>query len=121
MSTKNAKHEIEKYTSYIVFPVTKEELINGLLVAGAPGRAIALVERLLRDRYDDRQQLKEDLREVSRVHAREVAQASTYDEYLGVVLRHVGDVRHATKEAYNRIVEHVIHTAQYQRKLDKHA
>jgi hypothetical protein len=28
------------------------------------------------------------------------------------VLRHVGDVRHTTKEAYNRVVEHVVLIAQ---------
>ena len=61
---------------------------------------IAVVERLPRDRYDDRQALRRDLEEMAHVHAREVAGARTYDEFLAVVLRHVGDVRHATKDAY---------------------
>jgi hypothetical protein len=52
------------------------------------------------------------------VHAREVRAAHTYDDFLAIVLRHVGDVRHTTKEAYNRVVEHVIHIAQQQGTLD---
>jgi hypothetical protein len=75
---------------------------------------IAVVERLPRDRYDDRHALRRDLEEIAHVHAREVAGARTYDEFLAVVLRHVGDMRHATKDAYNRVVEHVIHIAQQQ-------
>jgi hypothetical protein len=110
----NAQHEVESYISHIVFPASKEELINGLLVRDAPARMVALVERLPRDRYEHRAQLREDLEEVSRVHAREVRAARTYDDFLAVVLRHVGDVRHTTKEAYNRVVEHVIHIAQQQ-------
>lgn len=121
MSTKNPKHEVEEYVSHVVFPATKEELINGLLVANAPGRMVALVERLPRDRYLDLESLRQDLNEVSSVHAREVAQAHTYDDFLAVVLRHVGDVRHTTKEAYNRVVEHVIHIAQRHGTLDAHA
>lgn len=108
------QHEIERYIEHIAFPVTKKELINGLLVRRAPSRMIAVVERLPRDRYDDRHALRRDLEEIAHVHAREVAGARTYDEFLAVVLRHVGDVRHATKDAYNRVVEHVIHIAQQQ-------
>jgi hypothetical protein len=114
----DAQHEVEAYVSHIAFPASKEELVNGLLVRDAPARMVALVERLPRDRYDGRRQLREDLEEVSRVHAREVSEARTYDEYLAVVLRHVGDIRHTTKEAYNRVVEHVIHIAERQGTLD---
>jgi AcrR family transcriptional regulator len=114
----DTQHEVEAYVSHITFPASKEELINGLLVRDAPARMVALVERLPRDRYDSRHQLREDLEEVARVHAREVGTAHTYDEFLAVVLRHVGDVRHTTKEAYNRVVEHVIHLAQQQGTLN---
>ena len=110
----DAQHEVEAYVSHIAFPASKEELINGLLVRDAPARMVALVERLPGNRYDSRRHLREDLEEVSRVHAREVGTARTYDEFLAVVLRHVGDVRHTTKEAYNRVVEHVIHISQQQ-------
>jgi hypothetical protein len=120
----DTEHEVEAYVSHIAFPVTKEELINGLLVRNAPGRMIALVERLSLDSYDSQQHLRQDLEEVSVVHAREVAQARTYDDFLAVVLQHVGDIRHTTKEAYNRVVAHVIHIAQGQGTLnatDSHA
>ena len=69
------QHEIERYIEHIAFPVTKEELINGLLVRRAPSRMIAVVERLPRDRYDDRHALRRDLEEIAHVHAREVAGA----------------------------------------------
>jgi hypothetical protein len=114
----DAQHEVEAYVSHIAFPASKEELINGLLVRNAPARMVALVERLPQSRYDSREQLRADLEEVSRVHAREVRVARTYDEFLAVVLRHVGDVRHTTKDAYNRVVEHVIHIAERQGTLD---
>ena len=113
-----AEHEVEAYVSNIIFPVTKEELINGLLVNDAPGRMVAVVERLPEDRYDNRQDLRRDLAEVSHVHAREVSPARSYDDFLAVVIRHVGDVRHTTKEAYNGVVEHVVHIAQQQGNLD---
>jgi hypothetical protein len=79
---------------------------------------VALVERLPQDRYDSRRHLRQDLEEVSHVHAQEVALARTYDDFLAVVLRHVGDIRHTTKDAYNRIVAHVIHLAQEQGTLE---
>lgn len=110
----DAQHEVETYVSHVVFPASKEELVNGLLVRDAPARMVALVERLPRDRYDSRRQLRDDLEEVSQVHAREVREARSYDDFQAVVLRHVGDVRHTTKEAYNRVVDHVIHIAQQQ-------
>jgi hypothetical protein len=116
-----AQHEVEAYVAHVVFPTTKEELINGLLTGGAPARMVALVERLPQDRYDSRQHLWQDLEEVARVHAREVAPARTYDDFLAVVLRHVGDVRHTSKEAYNRVVAHVIHIAERQGTLDRAA
>jgi hypothetical protein len=117
----DTQHEVEDYISHVVFPATKEELINGLLVNNAPARMVALVERLPRDRYLHRQELRTDLEEVSRVHAAEVVQAQTYEDFLAVVLRHVGDVRHVTKEAYNRVVDHVIHIAERQGTLDARA
>jgi AcrR family transcriptional regulator len=112
------QHEVEAYVAHIAFPASKEELINGLLVRNAPARMVALVERLPQARYDSRRHLRQDLEEVSRVHAREVAPARTYDDFLAVVLRHVGDIHHATKDAYNRVVEHVIHIARQQGTLD---
>jgi hypothetical protein len=113
----NAQHEVEGYISHIVFPASKEELINGLLVGNAPARMVTLVERLPRDHYENHLRLREDLEEVSRVHAREVRTAHSYDDFQALVLRHVGDVRHTTKDAYNRVVEHVIYTAQQQATL----
>jgi hypothetical protein len=115
----DAQHEVEEYISHIAFPASKEELINGLLVRNAPARMVALVERLPQGRYDNRSNLRKDLHEVAGVHAREVRTARTYDDFLAVVLRHVGDVRHTTKEAYNRVVEHVIHIAQQQGTLNR--
>ena len=115
----NAQHEVEEYVSHLAFPAAKEELINGLLAGQAPVRMIALVERLPRDRYADLQSLREDLEEVSRVHASEVSPARTYDDFLAVVIRHVGDLQHTTKDAYNRVVAHVIHIAEQQDILDE--
>src|SRR5947209_19309444 len=99
-----AQHEVEAYVDHILFPTTKEELINGLLQRDAPGRLVGLVERLARDRYESREQVRADLEEVSRVHAQEVAPARTYEDFLDVVVRHAGDVRHITKEQFNRVV-----------------
>ena len=113
------QHEVEAYAAHVVFPATKEELINGLLARGAPGRMVALVERLPGDRYASQQHLREDLEEISRLHAREVAPARTYDDFLAVVLRHVGDIRHTTKERFNRVVAHVIHIAEQHDILDR--
>jgi hypothetical protein len=108
------EHEVEAYLSHIEFPVTREELINGLLVRDAPGRMIALVERLPKARYHERAEVRRDLVEIDQVHARELAGARSYEELLAVVLRNVGDVRYATKETYNRVVQRVIHVAQQQ-------
>lgn len=113
------QHEVEGYIAHIVFPSTKEELINGLLAGEAPGRMVALVERLPLDRYESARQLRTDLEEVAQVHAREVASARTYEEFLAMVIRHVGDVRHTTKDAYNRVVAHVVHIAEGQGTLDR--
>src|SRR4051812_40401912 len=112
------QHEVEGYVSHLTFPATKEELINGLLAGEAPGRMIALVERLPRDSYPDLYGLREDLEEVSNVHAAEVLPARTYEDFLAVVIRHVGDLQHTTKDAYNRVVAHVIHIAERQGVLD---
>jgi hypothetical protein len=38
-----AQHEVETYVAHIVFPASKEELINGLLVRNAPARMVALI------------------------------------------------------------------------------
>jgi hypothetical protein len=114
----DVQHEVEAYVSHIIFPASTEELVNGLLVRNAPARMVALVERLPQSRYDSLRQLRKDLEEVSRVHAREVLAARTYDDFLAVVLRRVGDVRHTTKEGYNRVVDHVIHIAERQGTLD---
>jgi hypothetical protein len=113
------QHEVEAYAAHVVFPATKEELINGLLARGAPGRMVALVDRLPGDRYDSLRQVREDLEEISKVHAREVAPARTYEDFLAVVVRHVGDIRHVTKDRFNRVVAHVIHIAEQQGTLDR--
>jgi hypothetical protein len=108
------QHEVEAYVANVIFPTTKEELINGLLSNDAPGRMVALVERLPNDRYKSLADLLQDLEEVSKVHAREVASARTYEDFLAVVIRHVGDVQHSTKDAFNRVVAHVIQVAERQ-------
>lgn len=114
----NAQHEVEAYVNHIVFPATKEELINGLLARNAPGRMVELVERLARDNYDSVEALRSDLEEVSRVHTGEVASARSYDDFLAVVLLHVGDVRHVTKQTYNEVVSQVVRAAEEQGTLD---
>src|SRR5664279_1092855 len=93
--------EIEGFLAQVMFPASKEALINALLVAEAPRRAMALAERLPRDRYTSWDQLRQDLDEVSRLQIAEVRAAHGYDDYQAIVTRHVGDIRHATKEAYN--------------------
>ena len=117
----DTQNEVAEYAATVAFPITKEELINGLLAKEAPGRMVALVERLPERRYRSLQRLLDDLAEVSHVHAREVAPARTYDDFLAAVLRHVGDVGHATKESYNRVVAHVIASAEHQGILDEAA
>jgi len=109
----DARLEVESYIGTISFPTTKEELINGLLSREAPGRMVALVERLPEARYSTPQRLLDDLAEVSRVHAQEVAAARSYEDFLALVVRHVGDVKHATKDAYNRVVAHVVAIAEH--------
>ena len=74
-----ALHEVEEYAADVQFPVSKEELVNGLLAGEAPRRMIALVERLPLASYKDREHLRNDLEEVSRLHAREVAAFSERD------------------------------------------
>ncbi len=113
------QHEVEAYVAHMVFPTTKEELINGLLVSEAPGRMVALVERLPRNRYDSRRHLRQDLEEVTQLHGHEVASARTYDDFLAVVLRHVGDIQHTSKDAFNRVVAHIMHSAERQGTLDQ--
>lgn len=112
------QHDVENYLSHIGVPVTKEELINGLLVANAPGRLVDVVERLPRDRYQSHEELRRDVDDISRVLGREVASAHTFEEFLPIVIKHTGDVRYATKDRYNRVVEHVIHLAQVEGSLD---
>jgi len=105
---------LESFLARIDLPVTKEELINGLLAQEAAGAEIALVERLPRNQYDSSDILRSDLDEISRVHGEEVAQASGYEDYLRLVVEHVGDVSHATKAAFNRTAEAVVESARDQ-------
>ncbi|HEY8287346.1 MAG TPA: hypothetical protein VIJ28_23405 [Chloroflexota bacterium] len=115
----DTQHDIEAFLTLVAFPTTKEELINGLLVRDAPGRMIVLVERLARDSYENSDDLRRDLEEVSRVHADEVAPARTFDDFLALVVRHVGDVQHVTKDAFNRVASHVVQIAEDQGSLDR--
>jgi len=108
---------LKAYLGRVKLPVTKEELINGLLVSEAPGFEIALIERLPRTRYESRSVLLLDLEEISHVHGNEVAQATGYDDYLRLVLEHVGDIGHATKVVFNRTAEAVARSAQIQGRL----
>ncbi|HVC83076.1 MAG TPA: hypothetical protein VNL35_21520 [Chloroflexota bacterium] len=114
----DTQHDIEVFATHVAFPTTKEELINGLLVRDAPGRMIVLVERLAQDSYGSADDLRRDLEEVSRIHAGEVAPARTFDDFLSIVVRHVGDVQHVTKDAFNRVAAHVVQIAQDQGNLD---
>ena len=75
-----AQHEVEGYVSHIAFPASKEELINGLLVRDAPARMVALVERLPRDRYEHRHQLREDLEKKAHLLRNESLSADLLDE-----------------------------------------
>jgi hypothetical protein len=109
--------EIEGFLAQVMFPASKEALINALLVAEAPRRAMALAERLPRDRYTSWDQLRQDLDEVSRLQIAEVRAAHGYDDYQAIVTRHVGDIRHATKEAYNRVAAQVVEVARQEGRL----
>ncbi|HZT95455.1 MAG TPA: DUF2795 domain-containing protein [Chloroflexota bacterium] len=109
--------EIETYADRIRFPVTKEELINGALAENLPGDRIALIERLPRPEYQNREQLNADLEEIAKVTAAEVDPADTYADYLELVIRNVGDVSHATKDTFNRVVEAVLEEARREGRL----
>ncbi len=111
------EESIDHYLGKLQLPVTKEELINGLIDQDGSGYEIALIERLPRDSYESRETLQSDLEEISRVHAGEVAQAEGYDDYLRLVLGHVGDVTQSTKNAYNRTADAVVRSAQRQGKV----
>lgn len=115
----DTEQEIEEYVSHIGLPVTKEELVNGLLARNATGRLVGVVERLPRDTYESRDQLLQDLDSLSRVLASEVASATTFEEFLPIVVRHTGDIRYATKDRFNRVVDHVIHLARTSGGLDE--
>ncbi|HVA88786.1 MAG TPA: DUF2795 domain-containing protein [Chloroflexota bacterium] len=114
----DTQHDVEAFLAHVVFPTTKEEIINGLLVGDAPGRMIVLVERLPQDRYESPDGLRRDLEEVSRVHTAEVAPARSFDDFLALVIRHVGDIQHVTKDAFNRVAAHVVQIAEEQGGLD---
>jgi hypothetical protein len=117
----DTQREVEAYVTTLAFPITKEEIINGLLSMEAPGRMVALVEHLPETRYRSLQQILEDVAEVGRVHSKDVASARTYEDFLAVVLRHVGDIRHTTKESFNRVVSQVLAMAEHQHILDEEA
>lgn len=113
----DSQSDVSRYIRRIAFPVTKEELINGLLAEDAPGDEVSLVERLPKREYATADEVFDDLREISEVHRDEVAAARTYDDYVELVIRHVGDVAHSTKDSYNRVVARIIRIAQEQGKL----
>ncbi len=114
----DTQHDVEGFLAHVGFPTTKEEIINGLLVGDAPRRMIVLVERLPQDRYESVDGLRRDLEEVSRVHADEVALARSFEDFLALVIRHVGDIQHVTKDAFNRVAAHVVQIAEEQGGLD---
>jgi Protein of unknown function (DUF2795) len=102
----------------VEYPVTKEELVNELLVENAPTPELALADRLPRVRYRNKREVEADLEEISHVHEAEIAGAQTFEDYLEQVLRHVGDVTHTTKASYNQVVDRVVKIALSLGKLD---
>ena len=103
----------------VEYPVTKEELINGLLTANAPTYEVALADRLPRTEYRRKLEVEQDLEEISRIRESDIAAAETFDDYLDQVLKHVGDVKHTTKASYNAVVDGVLKIAGALGKLDQ--
>lgn len=110
--------DLQGYLRRIEFPVSKEELINGLLESEAVGDEIVLVERLPQDEYADLQSLQHDLDDVSRVRSAEVDAVTDYNGYLELVVKHVGDVRHANKHVFNRTVDAIVGVAHRRGRID---
>lgn len=93
------------------FPVTREELVNSLLVDEAPARTISVVHRLPGEVYESAEDLHRDFDEISTLDAEEVGQARTFEDLLAIVRKNVGDVDHATKALYDRVVDGVVEGA----------
>ena len=109
--------EIIKYVERIEYPVSKEEIINGLLADNAPAYEVALVDRLPHKAYESSRAVLGDLAEVTRIHGDEIQAAQSYEDYLQLVIRHVGDVAHATKEVFNATAARIVRMAERMGKL----
>lgn len=106
--------DLVEYVDRIIYPVSKEELINGLLVQNAPREAVSLIERLPQPRYSSAATVLSDLEDITSVEPHEVTGASQYSDFLELVIRNVGDVAHVTKDIYNRVVTQVVRAAHEQ-------
>lgn len=101
----------DSYLASIRFPVTREQLVNGLLVGKTDRGTLALFERLPRRSYESSAQLEADIAELSRLDAGEAEGASSFAALLDVVVRNAGDVDHVTKDGWNALVDAVIEGA----------
>jgi hypothetical protein len=99
------------------FPVTREELVNQLLVSNAPVSLVSVLERLPADTYQSQDDLKRDVDEISTLDAQEVGNARSYEDLLAIVRRNVGDVDRVSKALYDRVVDAVIEGARQQGNL----
>ncbi|MEX2237361.1 MAG: DUF2795 domain-containing protein [Dehalococcoidia bacterium] len=102
------------YAAGVPFPVSKEELINKMLVDRAPASILATYDRLPANQYESLERLRADVEEISRLDISEVAGAKTFEQLLEVVRRNVGDVDHVTKAGYLRVVGAVVEAAKTQ-------
>ena len=103
--------QFSDFVASVRFPVTREELVNQLLVNNAPVSLVSLFERLPAGAYESEDQLRSDVDEISTLDAQEIGQARTFEDLLAIVRRNVGDVDHASKALYDRVVDAVIQGA----------
>jgi hypothetical protein len=103
--------QFSDFVAAVRFPVTREELVNQLLVSNAPVSLVSLFERLPAGAYETEDALRRDVDEISTLDAQEIGEARTFDELLAIVRRNVGDVDHASKALYDRVVDAVIQGA----------
>lgn len=109
--------QFAEYAAGVRFPATREELVNQLLVKGAPISLVSVFERLPSGSYESESELRRDVNEISTLDAQEIAGASTFEDLLAIVRRNVGDVDHASKALYGRVVDAVIEGAREQGSL----
>ena len=106
-----------EFVSNVQLPATREELVNQLLVYETPPTIVSVFHRLPRDRYESRDDLSRDVEEISALDIKEIGEARTFEDLLAIVHRNVGDIDHATKALYDRVVDGVIEGAREQGNL----